>query len=273
LGLALAVATGFATQAAAGDIGQCIKTGSVEYKECKGICKEDFQTAKDACLNKDHVCVEACREERADCRDATGFDAEIDACNDDKEIAIANCKSIYGVDTPERDQCIDNAQLAAFQCRDQAREDNKDELKACRTAFRTCHGVCPPGAGPVVDPKTCKLEAKDGYRACGAACREDFQITKDVCRNRDHACVEQCRTDRQACNAPVQTTLDAAVAVCKATKQAAITACNGDDACIDQAQAVAFGCRDDAREAARPGFQACRETFKTCAQACPPAAP
>jgi hypothetical protein len=273
LSLVFAVTAAFTAQAGAGAIGQCIKTSAGEYQECKADCKEAYQTAKDACSDRDHVCVEACREERADCRDATGFDAAIDACDDGKEAAIANCKTLYGAGTPERDTCIDNAQLAAFQCRDQVREDNKLELKACRTTFRTCQSICPPGAGPVVDPKTCKREAKDASKTCGADCREDFQVAKDACRNRDHDCVETCRADRQACKAPIQATLDAVTAGCKATKQAAIALCAGDDTCIDQAQAVAFVCRDDAREDARPGFHACRQTFKTCVQACPAASP
>jgi hypothetical protein len=273
VGLAMAVACMLGGQSWAGETGQCIKAASVEYKECKGVCKEDFQTAKDACINKDHVCVEACREERADCRDATGFDAAIDVCNDAQQDAIANCKQIYPPDTADRDQCIDNAQLAGFQCRDQVREDNKVELKACRTAFKACRGACPPGSGPADDPKQCRLDAKAEYKTCGAACREDFQIGKDACRNLDHDCVEACRADRDACKDPVQASLDAAVAQCKATKQAAIAACNGDDACIDQAQAVAFQCRDAAREAAKPGFEACRQAFKTCVQGCPAASP
>jgi hypothetical protein len=79
--------------------------------------------------------------------------------------------------------------------------------------------------------------------------------------------------NRQACKESVQANLDAAIAVCRANKQAAIAACNGDDACIDQAQAVAFQCRDDAREAAKPGFAACRQAFKTSVQGSPPASP
>ncbi len=271
--LLLAFACFMGTQALAGEVGQCIKAGSLEYRECKSGCKEDYQSAKDACVNKDHVCVEACREGRAECRDATGFDAAIDACNDAKETAIANCKQLYGAGTPERDQCIDNAQLAGFQCRDQAREDSKAALKACVTGFKACRNACPPSAEPVDDIKQCKLDAKLAYKTCGSDCREDFQLTKDTCRNRDHDCVEQCRTDRQACKEPVQDVLDAAIEACKATKQTAIAACNGDDACIDQAQAVAFQCRDDAREAARPGFSACRATFRSCALSCPPPAP
>src|SRR5262245_51241903 len=188
VGLAMAVVCMLAGRSWAGEIGQCVKAASVEYKECKGDCKEDYQVAKDACINKDHVCVEACREERAECREATGFDAEIRACNETKEAAIANCKALYDEGTPERDTCIDNAQPAAFQCRDQVGEDNKLELKACRTAFRACRDACPPPleGEPVVDPKQCKLDAKVAYKACTAGCREDFQFAKDTCRNRDH---------------------------------------------------------------------------------------
>jgi hypothetical protein len=273
--LTVAAAFAFAGPARAG---QCVKAAAVEYKECKGDCKEDFQVAKDACINKDHVCVDACREGRAECRDATGFDAAIDACNATKEAEIANCKALFGPDTPERDQCIDNAQLKAFQCRDQVREDLGPALKACRAGFKACVAACPEGAGPVVDPKQCRIDAKAAYKACGATCREDFQIGKDACRNKDHACVEQCRSDRQACKAPVQAALDAAVAACKVTRDAGKAQCEAThppdspelDACIDQVQAVAFQCRDQAREDAKPGFSACREAFKGCVLACPP---
>lgn len=251
--------------------GLCVKGAAGEYRECKGVCKEDFQIAKDNCINKDHVCVEACREERAECREATGFDAAIDTCNATRETEIANCKVLYDPDTTDRDQCIDNAQLAAFQCRDQVREDLGPAVKACRAAFRLCVSYCPAGAGPVEDPAQCRLDAKTPYKGCRAACREDFQIGKDACRNKDHDCVEQCRTDRQTCKAPVQATFDATVAACAVAKQTAITACNGDDTCIDQAQAVAFQCRDQAREDAKPGFSACRTAFKGCVLVCPPA--
>jgi hypothetical protein len=46
--------------------------------------------------------------------------------------------------------------------------------------------------------------------------------------------------------------------------------CNGDPMCIEQAEVAAFQCRDDARNAARPGFASCRAGFKSCVQACPP---
>src|SRR5262245_37124593 len=226
--LAAAVVAGVTSRAGAGEVGQCIKAATVDYKECKAGCKEDYQSAKDACINKDHTCVEACREKRLECRDP--FDSAIRACNDQQQSEITNCRSLYGAGTPERDTCIDNAQLAGFQCRDQAREDFKALLTACRKGsaelgiegFRPCVNDCPDGAGPVEDPKQCKLDASVAYKACGAACREDFQIAKDACRNRDHACVEGCRVVRQTCKDPIQATLDAAIAQCQLTKQGAV---------------------------------------------------
>ena len=274
IGIAVIVAALAGTSASAGVVGQCIKAGTAEYGECKATCKEDFQAAKDACTNKDHVCVDACREGRASCIEATGLAEAIDACNAARDAAIANCKVLYGAGTPERDQCIDNAQLDAFRCRDGVREEKSAAVIACRKAFRTCRNACPPGAGPVIDPRQCRSEAVTAFRACYATCREDLQLAKDACRNLDHDCVEQCRSERQTCKQPVRAALDAAIAACKAVRDAAVAACNGDDACIDQAQAVAFQCRDAAREAARPGFKACRDAFRACVRpACelPPA--
>ena len=271
--LAAALVAGVTSRAGAGPIGQCIKAAAGDYKVCKGNCKEDFQTAKDACINKDHDCVEACRDGRADCRDATGFDAAIEACNADMETKIANCKAIFDPDTIERDQCIDNAQVDGFVCRLGVRTEKKPLLDACRKGFKSCVQACPDGSGPVVDPKQCKSDASAAYKACLAGCREDFQFAKDACRNLDHDCVEACRAGRSACNDPVQAALDAAIAACKVTRDDAIAGCNGDPTCILQARVVAFQCRDQAREDAKPGFAACRAGFKGCVQVCPPAAP
>src|SRR5262249_54283449 len=91
----------------------------------------------------------------------------------------------------------------------------------------------------------------------------------DACINKDHDCVENCRSTRQACDAPVQAALDAAIAQCKATLQAAKAACNGDPHYIEQAEMVAFECRDDACDAAKPGFAPSRAGLKSCGEGCP----
>jgi hypothetical protein len=270
----------------------CKLEAKQNFKDCKADCKEDFQAAKDACLNRDHFCVEVCRAERYECRVATGFDAAIDACNDDLEDAKQECR-----DNPNnppgsgnRDACIDAAQIVAFQCRDAAREEGKPKLKLCRKAFALCAQACPPPDPPSsVNPSQCKVDAKNVYVACKNTCIEEFQINKDACRNRDHTCVEGCRENREACRAPVEDELASDIAACNLTlhgdgtleNPGAIETCKSlyaegtpeRDQCIDNAQVDAFQCRDQAREDARPGFQACRDDFRTCAQGCPLAIP
>ena len=252
------------------------------YKECKATCKEDFQEAKDTCLNRDHACVEICRAERAECREATGLDAAIAQINATLVGAKQTCRATHAEGTPERDQCIDQAQVVAFQQRDDAREAAKSDIKLCRADFKACAKACPPADPPSsVDRVQCKEDAKSAYLTCKETCREDFQVTKDACRNRDHVCVEGCREDRDGCRQPVIDQLLADIAVCNTGpggRSEDIEECHnlyGDgtpelDTCIDQAQVEAFQCRDGAREDARPGFETCRQAFQSCAGGCPP---
>jgi hypothetical protein len=267
--------------------GECINAARLEYRSCKKDCREDYQIAKDACFNRDHACVESCREERAECRDATGFDADIDACNAklDNDVNGPNgCKATYPPQSVSRDKCIDDAQVAAFQCRDQAREEHRPALRECRRAFRACARACGPAEIPV-DARQCKLDAKTAFKACNAQCLEDRQLATDACRNKDHDCVEGCRTTREGCRAPILAQLQTDIDKCRADKRAAIDPpppqCPpegdpGRDSCVDDAQVIAFECRDQAREDARtgakvpPGLNQCRANFRTCATGCPP---
>jgi len=269
----------------------CGRDAKQTKKDCAAGCIEDFQAAKDTCLNRDHTCVEVCRAERYDCRQATGFDAAIAACNNALDAAKQQCRVDHPAGSPERDLCIDQMQVIAFQCRDSAREAGKPLLNQCRKAFRTCAQACPP-AGPSgpADVNQCKMDARDAKKICKAGCIEDFQVAKDACRHRDHACVEQCRADREACRQPVQTQLDSDIAACNATRgghnpdSGAIGSCYAQygpsgatpdpallDQCIDNAQVAAFECRDMKHEIARPGFETCRVNFQSCVQACPAA--
>jgi hypothetical protein len=247
----------------------CKREAKADAKDCAAGCKETFQVAKDECLNRDHECVEACRADRSQCRLDSGFDADIDSCNDALETNRALC-------APGDDGCIDDAQIAAFQCRDQAREDAKPLLKQCRKDFRTCAQSCGPPVQPQ-DPAACIVAAKDAARTCAAGCKEAYQAAKDDCRNLNHACVEDCRTGRHLCRQPVRDALDAALAVCAADRQPNVDTCKALypeprdfaaevalDLCIDPFQLAAFICRDNAHEAAQPGFVACRDAFQIC---------
>jgi hypothetical protein len=61
-----------------------------------------------------------------------------------RDAAIATCRQLYAEGTAERDQCIDNAQVDAFRCRDQANEDARPGLQACKQQFQACVQICPP---------------------------------------------------------------------------------------------------------------------------------
>src|SRR5437667_3557522 len=126
--------------ARAGD--SCLDEAKQGYKECKDGCTEDFQAAKDACLDRDHVCVEACRAGREDCRAATGVDAAIASCNDTLTAAKQRCRDAHPAGSPERDQCIDQAQLVAFQCRLDANPPAQPALSEFRMILNICARSC-----------------------------------------------------------------------------------------------------------------------------------
>jgi hypothetical protein len=266
-----------AVRAHAGD--PCIGDAKQSFIECKADCKEAYQVAKDNCINRLHSCVEGCRAGRSECVDATPLDEDLALCRDTLRAAKDKCRTDHANDPEGTDLCIDQAQVVAFLCRKAARQKSRPAIVACRAGFRACVKACPPAeSGEVIDPRQCKLDAKDAYLTCKSDCREDYQSQKDVCLNRDHACVEDCRAKRDTCRKPAEDQLDADIATCNATRDTAVTNCKnlypeGDpnrETCITNAQIDAFECRDHAREVARPKFKACRDAFQTCAEACPP---
>lgn len=136
----------------------------------------------------------------------------------------------------------------------------------------------------------CVADAAHERNLCRDLCRENFQAAKDLCRNIDHGCADACRTGREAClegtpeNPGPLATLRGCISNCNAALDAEKTRCRNEqcpegtpdretclDACIDAAQVVAFQCRDNCREAARPGIKLCRDAFRSCIRACPPA--
>ena len=257
----------------------CTGDARQQFVETQAQCREDLQVARDGCLNRDHECVEVCRANRSVCVDESGIEAALDACNETTRAAKATCREQNPPDSTGLDQCIDQAQVVGFQCRDAAREAARPALDACRVAFRGCARACPPPNPPseVVDPVQCRRDARTAHKTCKTTAREEFQFQKDACKNRDHACVEQCRADRDACREPVEIQLEAGTDQCRAQRDGAVQNCRAlyddgspeQDVCVDNAQVAAFQCRDEAREEARPGFEGCNAGFRSCAEACP----
>ncbi|MCX8071145.1 MAG: hypothetical protein N3C12_01655 [Candidatus Binatia bacterium] len=136
----------------------------------------------------------------------------------------------------------------------------------------------------------CVADAAHERNLCRDLCRENFQAAKDLCRNINHGCADACRAMRQTClegspdNPGPLATLRSCIDTCNAALDAEKNRCRTEqcpegspdretclDACIDAAQVVAFHCRDGCRERARPGIKLCRDSFRACIRACPPA--
>src|SRR5213593_100772 len=130
---------------------QCVGQAAHELHVCKQTCREQFQTSKDLCRNIDHDCGETCRAGLDACLDGpdgplTQFEACRLVCSDTLAAAVQDCRDRNDAGTPERDQCIDGAQVAAFVCRDNCREAARSGIVHCRVALRACIVACPPPA-------------------------------------------------------------------------------------------------------------------------------
>ena len=123
----------------------CKLDAKTPTSSCKADCREEFQTQKDLCLDRDHACVEGCRAGRDGCREPVenDLDAAIAGCNATKTAAVNQCKADHPDGSQEQADCITDALVVAFQCRDQAREDAKPSFEACRAGFQACAEACP----------------------------------------------------------------------------------------------------------------------------------
>lgn len=123
----------------------CVQDAKNERNLCVAKCQEEFKVDKDACRNVDHDCADDCRADFEACVDPflAQLAADKASCLATLESAKATCRELNYAGTMGRDVCIDQAQLAAFACRDLARENVAADLRACRLAFRTCIRACP----------------------------------------------------------------------------------------------------------------------------------
>jgi hypothetical protein len=134
--------------------GQCVREAAAEKKTCTQVCKDDFLTAVDTCRGLNHDCAQTAR----DARDACVHDVltALQQCVQDTCGAIRDqidqCRVDFPKGSPERDSCIDAAQVAAFQCRDACRESVQlfSSLKTCRDEFRADLKAC---VAPAPTPK------------------------------------------------------------------------------------------------------------------------
>jgi hypothetical protein len=129
---------------------ECVQDAKDARNDCVTACKDSFMLTKDTCRNVNHDCADLCREDYDTCIENDPTLMALATCKADcqstVEAAKVACREKYLERNPARDACIDLAQIIAFACRDNCREDYNSGLavKACRADFRDCIKLCPP---------------------------------------------------------------------------------------------------------------------------------
>ncbi|MGH7896251.1 MAG: hypothetical protein ACREQL_16415 [Candidatus Binatia bacterium] len=256
----------------------CLQAARGDFRACVSSASGVFLDEVDGCLERDHTCVDACREQRQGCRDSTGVGAGIATCAAEEAVAKQRCRDQFPIGSKRRARCIDQAQVDGNRCRRDVRRSLRSDLRACGDAFDQCASAC--GAGqPPGGSNSCRAQAKDAVKTELASCKQTFRVTASACIGKDDTCVQGCGDARETCSAPTRAALNAAIQACLAQAAAAIAACqatypNGGsdfDQCVTTAQANAYTCRQAALDASGPGFAACGGVYLGCVRACPAA--
>ncbi|MBP7149641.1 MAG: hypothetical protein KBD01_19105 [Acidobacteria bacterium] len=130
--------------AVAGEAGECLRDARQELRECRRDCAQDFLADADICRNLDPACTAVCRDARRACLVPARqqFRAAVRTCDETLATAARECRQAHPGDPVARDRCTDAAQVAAFVCRDGAREDAAPAVRTCRLAYRSCIEGC-----------------------------------------------------------------------------------------------------------------------------------
>src|SRR5262245_17198188 len=273
--LLVLLATSFARARVCSD--SCLEAARGDYVTCRQDGRETFALAKQLCRDRDPACVQACAERQEDCSTAAGFGAALEECLGQRQAAIASCVSRFAAGTKKRDQCLENARIAGFQCRRRARSAAGPQLRQCRRQFDACAKACGPGEPPR-GARLCQLEARRAKSTATTECNQTATADKSACNNKDAACAQTCRDARSACDDPARAAIGSGIAACQAERRAAAAACRPANAagtplldqCLEAADTDAFVCRDTATRAQAPALAACVQGYVGCVRACPP---
>src|SRR5262245_27361048 len=272
--LLVLLATSFARARVCSD--SCLEAAPGDYVTCRQDNRTTFALANQLCRDRDPACVQACAERQDDCSDAAGFGAALEACLGQRQAAIASCVGRFGAGTKKRDQCLENARIAGFQCRRRARTVAGPALRQCRREFEACAKACGPGEPPR-GARLCQLEARRAKSTAVSQCNQTATADKSACNNKDAACAQTCRDARETCNDPARAAIASGIAACETERRAAAAACRATNAagtplldqCLEAADTDAFVCRDAATRAQAPALAACEQEYVGCVRACP----
>lgn len=129
----------------------CVAAAREELQSCSSECINDFRNERFVCRNVEPGCGRECLGRREGCIETAGEPlAEcLGVCQATLAGAKATCVSTCQGDQTCLDPCIDTAQVDAFTCRDDCREEFRAgggpaAIEVCRATFRECVKTCPP---------------------------------------------------------------------------------------------------------------------------------
>jgi hypothetical protein len=129
----------------------CLLQAREDLQSCSGECVNDFRNERFTCRNVEPGCGRECLGHRESCIE-TASQPLVDCvtgCQNTLAEAKAACVTTCNGDTSCLDTCTDQAQVDAFTCRDNCREEfhmgpGPTEIESCRATFRECVRACPP---------------------------------------------------------------------------------------------------------------------------------
>ncbi len=152
----------------AGTSGTCVPDAKDNFRSCRAQCRSDFIDARLTCRNIQPACGTACLAGRDACLEnvqnilRTGQlpdGSPLANCTggtDQCKAAFQAAKQACGAPCPATNmaciECVDNAQVTAFECRDGCRDSWRTNatviamLASCQSSFRACIQQCPPAS-------------------------------------------------------------------------------------------------------------------------------
>jgi len=147
----LLLAASAAALAETTSVRSCIAEARDELQSCSIECINDFRNERFNCRNVEPGCGRECLGRREGCIETATEPLVVCAgvCREALIDAKAACGTSCNGDPSCLDPCIDAAQVAAFVCRDDCREEFRlsgglAAIEACRTTYRECVRSCPP---------------------------------------------------------------------------------------------------------------------------------
>jgi len=144
----------------------CVQNAKATFQACVSQCKSDFVDARLTCRNVQPACGEACLAGRQACLDNVNNILQTGQLPDGSPLANCTggtdqCKATFQATTKacgapcqpsdtQCTECVDNAQVTDFECRDTCRDSWRTNptviamLQSCRSSFKACVQQCPP---------------------------------------------------------------------------------------------------------------------------------